>query len=195
MIAYLKGKIIHKELGKIILDIGGIGYEIFLSLNSYKELPDEGETVAIHTSVYLRDDLIQLFGFKQIEEKELYQRLVSVTGIGPKVALAVLSYFDVSSFQDAILGEDVERICMVPGVGRKTAQRLILELGDKIVDIRAKEREISKSSIIYSEVKGALLNLGYSSYEAKKILEPYKFDEQRQPEEVLKEILQNLAQK
>ncbi len=198
MIGYLRGKILEKTSEQIILDVGGVGYILSLPTSALFKLPAKGEEVSLFTYLYVREDTMQLFGFISQADKELFEKLLSVTKIGPKVALALLSAFSVNSLKKAILLEDVDLLAAIPGIGKKTAQRLVLELKEKlalpeleIVSVDSSGEKDFKA--LYTQVREALLNLGYSPLEAKSALDGYQANDKTSAEEMLKFALKNLA--
>jgi Holliday junction DNA helicase RuvA len=172
MIAFLRGKLEDKGPGFADIDVNGVGYRAFMSNNSLSTMPQRGEPAFIFTHTYVREDVLQLFGFHSSSEREAFEKLISVSGIGPKVALAVLSVFDVNALKQAVASEDIALISSVPGIGKKSAQRLVLELKDKLslpdIDIAAVPSV--KDASIYEEARSALISLGYTNAEAKKSL-------------------------
>jgi Holliday junction DNA helicase RuvA len=172
MIAFLRGKLEDKGPGFADVDVNGVGYRASMSNNSLSTMPQRGEPVFIFTYTYVREDVLQLFGFHSSSEREAFEKLISVSGIGPKVALAVLSVFDVNALKQAVASEDIALISSVPGIGKKSAQRLVLELKDKLslpdIDIAAVPSVTDAS--IYEEARSALISLGYTNVEAKKSL-------------------------
>ena len=172
MIALLTGKIAHKSPDHIILDVHGVGYRVMIPFSTYYELPEEGEvTLHIHTSV--REDAIQLYGFRTRLEKTFFQLLISVTGVGPKLARDILSNIQPAALAQALGASDILKLSSIPGIGKKTAERLILELKDKIgkLDVsalpQAEARGIPAEDII-DDVTSALINLGYKEPQVKK---------------------------
>jgi Holliday junction DNA helicase RuvA len=170
MIAYLEGPLKKKAATSIVVLTGGVGYEIFIPLSTFYELPEEGERVCLHVSTVVRDDAIQLFGFLSPAEKEIFLLLTSVSKIGPKLALNLLSGIRPQELVPAVLSRDVVRLSAVPGVGVKTAERIILELKDKMqslslaIGAAAADRPPLKD--VDQDVVSALLNLGYRRAEA-----------------------------
>lgn len=199
MIAYLEGKLKEKSFDRVIVDVNGVGYELFVSATSLNKLPEKGEVVSLHTFFYVREGLMQLYGFATEEEKDLFEKLLSIPGIGPKLALSILSVFTVPSFKKAILASDIDAVTSIPGIGRKSAQRLIIELREKLalpaVEVLPAALKDEQGELVYSEVKNALLGLGYTAAEAKKALEgfPLGDGEILKVEEMLKYALRNLA--
>jgi Holliday junction DNA helicase RuvA len=179
MIAFLRGKLEDKGQGFIDIDVAGVGYRTFLSNTSLSMMPQRGEPVFIYTHTYVREDLLQLFGFHSVAEREAFEKLISVSGIGPKVALAVLSVFDVNALKQAVASEDVTLISTVPGIGKKSAQRMVLELKDKLSlpDVDMVAVPSVKNASLFEEARSALISLGYTNAEAKKSLAGFLDDD------------------
>lgn len=176
MIAFLSGRLAEKGPAHIVLDVRGVGYRIAMSTGSLASLPAEGDEVTVHTHLHVREDDLSLFGFESTGEKELFTRLITVSGIGPKVALAALSSFDPDALVAAIASEDVALVSSIPGVGKKTAQRLILELKDKLgvyADGSARAGGAGGSAAL-AEAREALAAMGFSSAETANALKGYE---------------------
>jgi Holliday junction DNA helicase RuvA len=168
MIAFLRGKLLEKHPNQIIIDTAGVGYDVVIPISTFSALPDAGAEVALRIHTHVREDVLALFGFFTMEEKALFERLISVSGIGPKLAITVLSGLSTPALIDAIRGGHVEQLVRIPGVGKKTAERMVVELKDKLdglggggtavqgVSVKA---EPALSEIEY-DVLSALLNLG-----------------------------------
>ena len=137
MIAALSGKILRKTSDRVIVDVSGVGYEVFVSTDALARLPDKGEEVFLHIHTYVREDTLVLFGFLEEQEKELFLVLKTVAGIGPKLALAMLSGMPISELCRAIAEGDNKRLTSLPGIGRKTAERICVELRDKVGTLAA----------------------------------------------------------
>ncbi len=198
MIAQIRGQLIEKRLGAIVVDAHGIGYRVFVSLHTFYDLPEADQDVRLHTYTHVREDALQLFGFSTLLEKDLFQVLIGVSGIGPKLALNILSGISPAEFLTSLQAEDLPRLMAIPGVGRKTAERLVFDLKEKIREIafRAgppKEEKRQKDQVV-EDVTSALVNLGYRKNQAERVVEQVC---QRQPqatlEELLKESLRALA--
>ncbi|HET56212.1 MAG TPA: Holliday junction branch migration protein RuvA [Ignavibacteria bacterium] len=172
MIGHLTGKIISKKPTKILLDVNGVGYTVNISISTFEKLPDLSESASlfIHTSV--KEDAIDLYGFFTPSEKEMFELLISVSGIGPKLAQSLLSGIQVDELKYAIDEGNLSRITAVPGIGRKTAERLLVELRDKINKLTEKfePAEAGAPSSIRSDAIAALVNLGYNLKTAEKIV-------------------------
>lgn len=168
MIGYLKGKIISAKPTQIILDVNNVGYLIHISISTFEKISDQNE-VSLYIHTYVREDALNLYGFYSEAEKEMFELLISISGIGPKVALSILSGISVEELQSAIQSENVSRLVSVPGVGRKTAERVVLELKSKVGFI---ETAASKGIdfTIKQEAVLALTTLGYNQKVADKIV-------------------------
>jgi holliday junction DNA helicase RuvA len=166
MIGHLKGKVISSKPTRILLDVNGVGYAVNISINTFEKLSGSAEvSLFIHTSV--KEDSITLYGFSSESEKEMFELLISVNGIGPKIALGILSGIKTDDLKNAIYSSDISRIISVPGIGRKTAERMVLELKTKI-DSVAIDRTSLKPDI-RSEAVSALCTLGYNIRTAEKV--------------------------
>lgn len=174
MIAFLTGRLVEKGTDYAVLDVGGVGYRMALSANSLTALPAEGDEVTVHTHMHVREDDISLFGFESASEKALFARLITVSGIGPKVALAALSSFTPGALISAIVSEDAALVSSIPGVGNKTAQRLILELKDKLdTPGNLAVGGAAGTAPAAAEAREALATMGFSSTEAATALKGY----------------------
>ncbi len=167
MIAHIKGKLALKSADSVVVDVGGVGYEVFIPLSTFYRLPEPGEPVSLNVHTHLRDDAIQLWGFLTFEEKEMFQLLISVSGIGPKVARNILSGIGYAELTGAIASADKARLSTIPGIGGKSAERLILELRDKVKRL-VREEPVTNipggaGDALESDVLSALDNLGYKS--------------------------------
>jgi len=163
MIAYLKGKIKHKKTNQIILDVGGVGYCASIPLSTYLKIGNPGDTAELIIHTHMTDSSLLLYGFCSEEEKSLFQKLISISGIGPKIALNILSGIEVSDLEDAIRRSDVSRISLVPGIGKKTAIRIAIELQEKL-EMKAGAfaiQELQKKEDLVS----SLMNLGFKRKE------------------------------
>lgn len=143
MIGYLKGTLISVQNGKVLLDVGGVGYEISISNNTVVKLPAVDNQATIYTYLYVREDEMSLFGFYSLEEKAMFMKLISISGIGPKAAMSILSGMELRALAIAIITEDKKSIAKIKGVGKKTAERIILELKEKVT---AEEGDVETTS-------------------------------------------------
>lgn len=181
MYAYIKGILDTKTNNYVIIEAGGIGYKIFMSLKSIESLGEIGNTVKVYTHYYVREDNISLYGFTSNEELRMFELLLSVSGIGAKSAIAMLSEISPSSFALAVISNDVSKLVKIPGIGNKTAARIILELKDKLKTEEAiqasEEIEVAiKEDSKNGEVIAALQVLGYTRKEIDKVLEKIDMD-------------------
>jgi Holliday junction DNA helicase RuvA len=165
VIAQLRGRIFEKHPNRIVLDVNGVGYDVFVPLSTFYGLGDPGAEIALRIHTHVREDALTLFGFATLLEQELFERLIGVGGIGPKVALAVLSGIEPQELIRAIERGDLARLTAIPGVGKKTSERIVLELKDRLP--RAKmaaataDRAASEPPAVRDDVVSALVNLGY----------------------------------
>ncbi len=168
MIAHLRGTILEKHPNEVVVDAAGVGYEVQIPISTYTALPDAGALVSLRIYTHVREDALALFGFVTSEEKLLFERLISVSGIGPKLAITVLSGLPTSDLIGAIRTEDVPRLVRIPGVGKKTAERIVLELKDKLGAVEAAGASTGATparpslSALEQDVLSALANLGCS---------------------------------
>lgn len=177
MIAYLSGKLLEKHTNAAIIDVGGVGYEVSIPLSTFYELGDVGSEVSLRIYTNVREDAIQLFGFKTLRERELYLRLISVQGIGAKSGITMLSGMSADEIITAIRSNDLARLTSIPGVGRKTAERLVIELRDKVGEVSGGGSALDASSqktvptdTVFDDALSALINLGYQRNAAEKAL-------------------------
>jgi Holliday junction DNA helicase RuvA len=200
MIARISGLLIYKSISHVIVDAHGIGYRIFVPLTTFYELPDSSQPVTLHVHTHVKEDAINLFGFYSCEEKGVFQLMISVSGIGPKLAMNILSGISARELIGAVSHGDLNRLVRIPGVGKKIAERMILELKDKMMKLdsyESSDKDVSVSSA--DEMKGdalsALVNLGYKSQSAKTALERIinEFPESMTLEVLLKRTLKILS--
>lgn len=178
MIAHIKGKIIHKSPESVIVDVAGVGYEVYIPLSTYYKLPDMEEYISLNIHTHIREDVMQLYGFLTQREKSIFQLLIAVSGIGPKLARNILSGIPADDLASAVSSADIARLKAIPGIGGKTAERLVVELKDKMAVIdRSREQGVgsqefgSKYDSISRDVYSALVNLGYKGPMADKAIE------------------------
>ncbi|MDD7669492.1 MAG: Holliday junction branch migration protein RuvA [Agathobacter sp.] len=201
MYAYIKGELAEINTDHIVIEAGGIGYQVFISLQTFDYLPSVGENLKIYTYLYLREDAMILYGFLTKDDLELFKLLISVSGIGPKGGLSILSTLEADDLRFAILSGDAKAISKAPGVGGKTAQRVILELKDKLSledAFEAKTEHVQKNAAaaggsVKNDAVMALTALGYSSTESLKAVSTVEITEDMDVEEVLKAALKHLS--
>ena len=171
MIAHLRGKLIARHPNQVIVDAMGVGYDVTISVPTFSELPPAGGEVALHIHTHVREDQIALYGFLRPEEKHLFEKLISVSGIGPKLAITIISGMPTDEMTSAIRGNDVARLTKIPGIGRKTAERMVLELRDKLPPAGTDQVHVVPSlSAVQEDVLSALIHLGYQRASAEKAL-------------------------
>lgn len=179
MIAHLSGTLRSKQATSVIVDVGGVGYEVSIPLSTFYDLEDLGSQVDLRIYTHVREDALQLYGFKTARERELFLRLISVSGIGPKLGITLLSGMSADEMISCIRDNNLARLTLIPGVGRKTAERLVVELRDKVGSLALPETEQaaaagaavsvgSSEDFIRSDALSALLNLGYQRGAAEK---------------------------
>lgn len=174
MIAFLRGRLLEKHPNRVVVDVGGVGYDVQVPVSSFYGLGEAGCDVSLRIHTHVREDQLALFGFGSALELQLFERLISVSGIGPKVALAVLSGIEPPDLVQAVQRSDVARLTAIPGIGKKTAERIVLELKDRLASMTAHAaapEAASPSSPVRDDVLSALLNLGYHRPAAEKAID------------------------
>jgi Holliday junction DNA helicase RuvA len=171
MIAHLRGKLIHKEPGQAILEAAGVGYDVTISVPTFTALPSVGTEASLHIHTQVSEDQIALFGFLEREEKRLFERLITVSGVGPKLAIKMLSGLSPDRTVQAIRGQDHAQLTRIPGVGKKLAERLVVELKDKLDDFAVAPTRTAVAGPAVDDVLSALVNLGYQRPAAEKAIE------------------------
>lgn len=200
MFALITGKLAAKSANEVVVDVGGLGYQVFIPLSTFYELPEKGDSVTFHIHTHVKEDAIQLFGFQTPEEKAIFQHMIQVSGIGPKLAINVLSGISAPELVRAVSGGDLARLVSVPGIGKKTAERVILELKDKFAKLAREqspepERALPTDDMAMQDALSALVNLGYKEHLAKKALDMVResLDGELSLEELLKRALKLLS--
>ena len=175
MIAYLRGQILSKSPSAVVVDCGGVGYELAISVTTYTEIGEVGAEARLHVHTHVREDALLLFGFAEVTEKRLFEKLLTISGIGPKLAITVLSGISAERLVGAIRGGDHATLTRIPGIGKKTAERVVLELKDKLDDMAGFTAEgvVVRPSLgaTAEDVLSALVNLGYARPIAQKAVE------------------------
>ena len=173
MIAHLSGELLEKHVQRLVVGVGGVGYEVLVPLSTFYAVGEPGHRVALRIYTRVTDDAIQLFGFQTSLEQQLFERLISVSGIGPKIALSALSGIEPAELVRAVRQSDVARLTRIPGIGRKTAERLVLELKDRLPDgVAADPTETAPAAdSVRDDVLSALVNLGYQRAAVEKTVE------------------------
>ncbi len=172
MIAHLRGRLFSKSPNQAIVECGGVGYDVSISVTTFSALPSEGAEASLHIFTHVREEQIALFGFSETQEKRLFEKLLTITGIGPKLAITVLSGIAADRLVTAIRGQDHATLTRIPGIGKKTAERVVLELKDKLDDLAVMPATAGKShGAVGDDALSALVNLGYARPIAQRAIE------------------------
>jgi Holliday junction DNA helicase RuvA len=193
MIAYLKGTLLHKTPGRVVVETGGVGYDVAIPVSSFIELGEPGGTVELFIHTHLSDDALALYGFVSRDEKDMFLKLIAISGIGPKLALNILSGIAPADLEDAVRAGDLARISLVPGIGKKTALRITMELQDKL---EKKEKLLAaKGTPEKEDLLSALQNMGFRRKEAERAVDQTLAANQpgTEFEKLLRECLRRLA--
>jgi holliday junction DNA helicase RuvA len=200
MIGYLRGQLLLKKPNQVVVDVNGVGYDVQIPLTTFYELPAEGGEVILKIHTHVREDTLLLFGFQSQKEKDFFLKLISISGIGPKLAIAILSGAKVEELARAISESNLARLTTIPGVGRKTAERVVLELKSHITPFLLPEQdqagqEEGKADALQEDIISALVNLGYPRVAAEKALSKVlrSGESERTFESLLRGTLHNLA--
>jgi Holliday junction DNA helicase RuvA len=195
MIGYLKGILAEKKPNSLLLDVNGVGYLVNIPVSTFLELPEEGTTLSLFIYTHVREEVLALYGFRTMREKLLFEKLISVSGIGPKVAISFLSGMSSDELIPAIQNQDIGKLSTIPGVGRKTAERVSLELREKIPQLLSESAQVPEGKPIREDLISALVNLGYQQSLAertvKHVLDKSKTDASF--EELLKSALHGIS--
>ena len=205
MIAHLSGTLFSKQATSVIVDVGGVGYEVTNPLSTFYDLEDTGKPVQLRIYTHVREDTLQLYGFKTIRERELFLKIISVSGIGPKLGITLLSGMSADELIAAIRTNDLARLTLIPGIGRKTAERLVIELREKVAALTSAQLEEAltmkaaatgevRQNDVRADALSALLNLGYQRVSAEKALDNAIAEGgELTVESVLRRVLRKLA--
>ncbi|PIV85066.1 MAG: Holliday junction branch migration protein RuvA [Nitrospirae bacterium CG_4_9_14_3_um_filter_53_35] len=200
MIAQIKGVLEEKDPSEIIVDVNGVGYLLEIPLSTFYQLPEAGAQVCLKAYTHVRDNAMQIFGFLTSSEKDLFEQLISVSKVGPRIALTLLSGLDTGSLRTAIRHGDVERLRGIPGVGRKTSERICMELKDKIPDEPINPEGVSSAALSlldqcpYKDAMAALVHLGYKRGEVREVIQGLADEkEDRSVEDLIRESLRLLS--
>jgi len=175
MIAFLRGRVLDKQPNRVVVEVGGVGYEVHVPLSTFYEIGEEGADVALRVYQHVREDALQLYGFLTELERQLFERLIGISGIGPKLAIAVLSGMDPRDLIAAVQRADVARLTGIPGIGKKTAERIVLELKDRLAQLAAPvaagPSPASAADRLRADLLSALQNLGYHRPQAERAID------------------------
>lgn len=197
MIAHLSGTLREKQVQRLVVDVGGVGYDVHVPLSTFYDVGEPGAAVSLRIHTLVREDAIQLFGFLTPLEQQLFERLIGISGIGPKVALAVLSGIEPAELVRAVRGSDLGRLTSIPGVGRKTAERMVVELKDRLTRLVSDAATLSDTpppADVRDDLLSALGNLGYQRAAAEKAVDrAFQKVSTREFEPLLREVLKALV--
>jgi holliday junction DNA helicase RuvA len=176
LIAFLRGRIQDKQPNRVVVDVSGVGYDVHVPLSTFYDLGEEGDDVSLRTYLHVREDVLQLYGFLTELERQVFERLIGISGIGPKLAIAVLSGMDTRELVAAVQRGDVARLTGIPGIGKKTAERIVLELRDRLVQLvvpapAGVAPTVSSADRFRADLLSALQNLGYHRQQAEKAVD------------------------
>jgi holliday junction DNA helicase RuvA len=194
MIAHLRGTLLSKRPNQAIVDAHGVGYDVAISVATFSEMPAAGAEVALHIHTHVREDALSLYGFLRLSEKQLFEKLLTVSGIGPKLAITILSGMPADEMVGAIRGGDLARLTRIPGIGKKTAERMVLELRDKLpATTGTAETSAAMATPVEEDVVSALVNLGYQRAAAEKALQTVRGKSAQTFELLFREALGSLS--
>lgn len=194
MIGHLRGTLLDKKPTEALIDVQGVGYEVLISMTTYCQLPELQQAVSLYTHLLVREDAHSLVAFDDPQERDVFRALIKISGVGPKLALAILSSIRLEEFAQAILQQDITRLSKIPGIGKKTAERLLIELRDKLAKTFPTAHSASpKASSASDDAMSALLYLGYNPAEASKALASISHVDQLDSDVVIKMALQYLS--
>ncbi|NUN13174.1 MAG: Holliday junction branch migration protein RuvA [Myxococcales bacterium] len=198
MIGFLRGKVAARDLERAWIDVHGVGYDVTMSLNGLALLPDDGSEVFVWIHTHVREDSLTLFGFVEELERNIFRHLISVSGIGPKLAIGILGSMDAARFVQNVAAGEVRSLQAIPGIGKKTAERILLDLRDKMAKIAPvpsspTSRPPSRNERLHADLRSALLNLGYRNQHVDKALEMLEDNAETDFQKLLREALKLLA--
>ncbi|GIW44336.1 MAG: Holliday junction ATP-dependent DNA helicase RuvA [Candidatus Binatia bacterium] len=196
MIAWLAGRLVSKSPAQCIVDVHGVGYQVFLSLPGYCALPEVGAPVQLHIHTHVREDALHLYGFLDVEERDLFLELLNVSGVGPRLALTILSGSSLDELREALVRGDTERLVAIPGVGKKTAARLVVELRDRLaqaVHEAPKPRPSGALSSVEEEAVSALVNFGFKPAVAQQAVRQARSAGNEALEDLIRDALRRAA--
>ena len=197
MIGRITGIIVSKVAPDVLVDVQGVGYEVLVSLGTFFDLPEVAEAVTLHTHFVVREDAQLLFGFSSLQERSLFRTLIKVNGVGPKMALGILSGMTAGEFAHAIRTDDVATLVKLPGVGKKTAERLVIEMRDRLddIDVTVNANVSDKRPDIQQEAESALIALGYKPQDAAKMISRAEGDQITSAEQLIRAALKSMVAK
>jgi len=189
MIGYLTGTLLERKPNSVLLNVNGVGYQVNIPVSTFYDLPEEGSTISLFIHTHVREDIIALYGFRTTREKVLFEKLIGVSGIGPRMAIAFLSGMTADELIPAIQRQDILKLTTIPGVGRKTAERVALELHEQIPSLLSEAAQVSAEKPMQDDLISALVNLGYHRNLAERVVK--KVLEQAKPDSTFETLLKN----
>jgi Holliday junction DNA helicase RuvA len=194
MIAHLRGMLLSKRPNQAIIEVHGVGYDVAISVPTFSDMPSTGTEVALHIHTHVREDALNLYGFLRLAEKQLFEKLLTVSGIGPKLAITILSGMPADEMVHSIRSGDLARLTRIPGIGKKTAERMVLELRDKLAPASgAGETSVALANPVEEDVVSALVNLGYQRPAAEKAMQGMRGNTGQTFEALFREALGSLS--
>lgn len=207
MIGYIRGIIIKKQAPELLIDVGGLGYELQASMGTFYHLPETGQEVSLYTHLIVREDAHVLYAFYEEQERRLFRSLIRVNGVGPKLAVAILSGMDSDDFVRCVHGNDIQSLVRLPGVGKKTAERLLIEMRDRLKDwqqptVVGTDQHASQSStpeaassVMIQDAESALVSLGYKPQEASRAIMACLHEGHTSSEALIRDALRGMVQR
>jgi Holliday junction DNA helicase RuvA len=195
MIASLKGSLQSKKPEGLVIDVSGVGYHVAIPLCNLADIPELGDTVFLHTYTHVREDALQLYGFITEEDRSVFTKLISISGIGPKLGLTILSGMPVDRFVETVSNEDVALLSTIPGLGKKTASKIILELKGKLPSLDSDDGKTAKDHVHADDAISALVNLGYKKPVSEKAVQKGVSSGAESIEDIIREALKYLTEK
>jgi holliday junction DNA helicase RuvA len=195
LIARLSGTLLEKQVQRLVIDVGGVGYGVVVPLSTFYAVGEPGAAVALRIHTHVREDALQLFGFATALEEQIFERLIGASGIGPKLAVSILSGIESADLVTAVRGNDIARLTKVPGIGRKTAERLVIELRDRLPDsvVEQPTADVPSAGGLRDDILSALMNLGYPRHSVEKSVDGVLRRGVNEFEPALREILRDLS--
>lgn len=200
MIGRIKGVLLEKQAPELLIDVGGVGYEILAPMTTVYQLPEIGQMVSLHTHFVVREDAQLLYGFAELQERTLFRTLIKVNGVGPKLALTILSSIESNEFVRCVRDNDTATLVRLPGVGKKTAERLLVEMKDRLKDWHVEGTATSlgattktQGNAVIAEAESALVSLGYKPVEASKAISAVSTEEDVSSEQLIRLALRNMV--
>ena len=181
MFEFIRGKLVQSIPSKAVVDVNGVGYGIVISLKTFQKLPNIGSEVFFYVAPIIREDEHTLYGFLELDEKRMFEQIIAISGIGPKTAIGILGHVDIADFQLAVIQANTVLLSKIPGIGKKTAERLVMELKDKFDSSASTSHSTSTAPSVMGDAISALINLGYHPLDAQKAVKKIISTHQKEP--------------